>query len=253
MGGRGVMGHDPERLIDEVIEAHGGAARWNALKSLEAELSVWGLLLTTKRRPLLNHIRVLASAHEPRVAFLDFPLPGQTGEFIGDREVRILDDCGGVLAKRERPRVAFRGLRRLLFWDDLDFLYFAGYAIWNYLTTPFLFLRNGFAFQVMEPLSDMPAAWTRLRVDFPNGLPTHCRRQEFFFDEQRLLRRLDYTAEVVSRWAHAAHLCEGYRDFGGFMAPTSRRVRPLPFGHRPLPGPTLVALEIHAIRPIRNQ
>ncbi|NTV43073.1 MAG: hypothetical protein HGA63_07210 [Syntrophobacteraceae bacterium] len=66
------------------------------------------------------------------------------------------------------------------------------------------------------------------------------------------MRRLDYTAEVVGQWAHAAHFCEGYRDFGGFKAPTRRRVRPLWWGSRPLPGPTLVALEIHDIRLTRK-
>lgn len=54
---------------------------------------------------------------------------------------------------------------------------------------------------------------------------------------------------VVGGWARAAHLCDEYRDFGGFKAPTRRRVRPLLFGDRPLPGPTLVEIEIHGILP----
>jgi hypothetical protein len=75
--------------------------------------------------------------------------------------------------------------------------------------------------------------------------------QTFYFDENRHLRRLDYTAEVVGRWAHAAHFCEDYRDFNGFKAPTRRTVRPLVWGGMTLPGPTLVAIEIHDIRLLR--
>ena len=89
----------------------------------------------------------------------------------------------------------------------------------------------------------------RLQVTFPSDIPTHCSKQVFYLDETRHLRRLDYTAEVVvGRWAHAAHLCENYRDFAGLKAPTRRRVRPILFGSSPLLGPTLVAIEVHDIR-----
>jgi len=54
--------------------------------------------------------------------------------------------------------------------------------------------------------------------------------------------RLD---EVVSRLAHAAHICENYQDFDGIKIPTKRRVLPLPFGHKPLSGPVIVAIDIH--------
>ena len=87
----------------------------------------------------------------------------------------------------------------------------------------------------------------------PDDLPTHSPKQIFYFDENWLLRRLDYVAEVVGGWAHAAHLCENYQDFNGLMAPTRRRVRPILFGDHPLPGPILVALDIHNILPVSRQ
>lgn len=235
-----------EQIVREAIEAHGGATRWRGLAALEAEISAWGLLFTLKRQPVLDHVRVRASTREPRFAFLNVP-PGRSSELLGEEEVRIVEADGSVSARRAQPRAAFRGLRRQLYWDRLDFTYFGGYATWNYLTTPFLFLRPGFAFETLQPLPGTPAGWARLRVAFPPDVPTHSRIQEFTFDEQRLLRRLDYVAEVVGGWARAAHLCGAYRNFGGLRAPTRRRVRPLPFGSKPLPGPTLVAIEIHDI------
>jgi len=120
--------------------------------------------------------------------------------------------------------------------------------MWNYLITPFLFLRDGFQFEVLESTADASPSWVRLLVTFPDDVPTHCRTQIFYFDENRHLRRLDYTAEVVGNWAQATHFCENYRDFDGFKAPTRRRVRLLFWRNRPIPRPPLVALEIHNIR-----
>jgi hypothetical protein len=237
-------------IVKEVIEAHGGMGYWRGLEALEAESSARGFLFTAKRRPVLDHLRVRAYTREPRFAFLDFPEPSQSAELIGNDEVLIKDADGRTIARRLQPRAAFRGVRRLFHWDDLDFTYFAGYATWNYLTTPFIFMREGFVFGGPGAVEAGPAPLFRLPVTFPDDIPSHCKRQIFYFDQERLLRRLDYTAEVVGRWAHAAHLCGRYRTFGGIRAPTRRRVLPLFFGRKPLPGPTLISLEVHDIQPV---
>jgi len=238
------------QTVHEAVEAHGGMDYWNSIEALDVEVSARGFLFTAKRRPVLRRVRMRAATREPRFSFFDFPKPGQTAELIGNDKVRILDSEGKIVAQRENPRAAFRGLRRQFIWDDLDFIYFGGYATWNYLTTPFMLMRKGFVIDALEPLQGALAPLTRLQVTFPDDVPTHSRRQIFYFDDQRLLRRLDYTAEVVGGWAHAAHLCDEYRTFGRIKAPTRRRVLPLPFGHRPLPGPLLVELKMHNIQPV---
>jgi hypothetical protein len=237
-------------LLSVAIDAHGGAARWRELSAVEAVLSVRGALFAAKHRPALERVRVTACTREPRFAFHDFPHPGETSELLGDDEVRVIAQDGIILARRARPRAAFRHWRRQLYWDHLDLVYFGGYATWNYLATPFLFLRSGFAFEDLPLLQTAEGGWAGVRVTFPADLPTHCRTQDFYFDAQHRLRRLDYTAEVVGRWAHAAHLCEEHRGFDGFLVPTRRTVRPLPFGRRPLPFPTLVAIEVHEFEPV---
>jgi len=238
------------RIVREAIEAHGGMDYWNSIGALEVEISASGFLFTAKRRPVLRRVRMRAATSEPRFTFLDFPKPGQTAELIGNDEVRILDSAGTVVAQRKNPRAAFRGIRRQFIWDDLDFIYFAGYATWNYLTSPFMLARKGFQIEALEPLSGALGKLTRVVVTFPADIPTHSRQQVFYFDDQRLLRRLDYTAEVVGGWARAAHLCDAYQTFDGLKAPTRRRVLPILFGNTPLPGPTLVELEVHTIRPL---
>jgi hypothetical protein len=238
------------KIMQEVIAAHGGMDYWNSLEALDAEISAAGFLFTAKHRPALRRVRMRADTRKPRFAFFDHPQAGQMAELIGNSEVRITGKNGKIIAQRENPRSAFRGIRRQFYWDDLDFIYFAGYATWNYLTAPFSLMRDGFVIKALEAASGDLAAYTRLHVTFPEDFPAHSREQIFYFDEERLLRRLDYTAEVVGGWAHAAHLCEEYRTFGKIKAPTRRRVLPLPFGTRPLPGPTLVAIEVHWIQPV---
>lgn len=236
-------------VLWKIIESHGGRDLWARLHSLEVELSARGLLFAMKRRPPLVRATVTAMAREPRFLFHDFPSPGLTGELIGNEEVRILGGAGRVVASRPQPRRAFHGLEKFLRWDDLDFVYFGGYATWNYLLTPFLFLHEGMAIECVPARAGTPAGWTCLRVRFPEHIPTHCATQLFFFDERYHLRRLEYVAEVVGGWAHAAHVCEDYRNFAGYKAPTWRRVRPIAPGNLMLPGPTLVAIDIHHIRP----
>jgi hypothetical protein len=240
-------------LLEQIIAAHGGAAYWNSLEAVDAEVSADGFLFTAKRRPALRHVRMRAWTREPRFALYDYPMGGQAAELIGTNEVRISDENGTMLHRRTDPRSAFRSFRHLLSWDDLDFIYFAGYATWNYLTAPFLLVRPGFIVTELGPGSGSLASLRRLQVTFPEDIPTHCRQQLFYFDEQFLLRRLDYTAEVVGGWAHAAHLCDEYRTFDGLKVPTKRTVLPLPFGARPLPGPKLVSIEVHDLKPVAGR
>jgi hypothetical protein len=237
-----------EGIVENIIDAHGGRGLWERLHAIEAVISVRGALFTLKRRPTLERVTVTALAHEARFLFHDYLAAGHTGELIGNDEVRILGPDGSVLEWRSRPRASMTGPGKFFSWDALDFAYFGGYATWNYLVAPFLFLFEGVRCEALATPHALPESWLRLRVHFPDSVPTHCATQDFYFDEQFRLRRLDYVAEVVGRWARAAHLCEEYRDFEGFKAPTRRRVHPLFAGLRPLPGPTLVAIDIHRIR-----
>jgi len=243
---------DVREILAKIFEAHGGASRWLDLEAMEAIISVNGFLFKAKRRPTLNRIRVTASTREPRFIFHDYPQSGWNSEFLGAGEVRITDAENQVLASRRQPREAFHGLRRQLYWDALDFTYFGGYATWNYLVTPFIFLSDAFLFEVLATNPAGAEYPLRLKVNYPPDLPTHCNTQIFYFDRDHLLRRLDYTAEVVSRWAHAAHICENYQDIDGIKIPARRRVLPLLAGSKPMPGPVIVAIDIHEIKLISS-
>lgn len=242
-------------LIDEVIAAHGGLDAWRGTERIRLRARSGGLLLRT-RAPgnRFADVEVEVAIGRRYAAARPFPEPGRRGVFE-DGVVRIESDGGEVLESRTDPRPLFfgrSGLRRNFRWDALDLVYFAGYAWWNYLNHPLLLAGEGFTVVEGEPLRHGGEAWRRLDVTFPPGLDTHSPRQSFLYDGRLRLRRHDYVAEVVGRWARAAHMCDEHREVGGLLIPTRRRVHPIGPGGRPLPGPTLVSLDLDGIEVVRR-
>ncbi len=198
----------------------------------------------------LGDYELAVEVGEPRATMDPFPEAGRRGVFDRGR-VRIESRAGEALESRDDPRAAFSGasgLRRNLRWDPLDSAYFAGYAMWNYLTTPLLLTVDGVRVREGEPWRAGAEQWRRLEVDFPNRLDTHSRHQTFYVDSVGLVRRHDYTAEVVGGWARAAHMLADHREVGGLVFPTRRWVRPRGPRNRVLPGPTLVSIGVAEIR-----
>jgi hypothetical protein len=233
-------------LLEEALEAHGGADRWRATMELRARVKSGGFALASKLAGgRLRDYEATVTVERPHAVLDPYPAPGRRGVFDGDR-VRVESGSGEVLAERADPRAVFRPLsRRALWWDPLDSLYFAGYALWNYLTTPLLLTRPGVEVREGEPWEEAPGErWRRLEVTFPPGLPTHSREQTFYFDEGGLLRRHDYTAEVFGSWAKAAHYCYDHREIGGVIVCARRRVLPRSGSNRPRRGPLLVWIEL---------
>lgn len=235
-------------LLTAVLEAHGGVARWRSVSEIRARLGSGGVALATKWKPrAFRAYEATITTAEPRVVIAPYPGPGRRGVFEA-AAVSIESEAGAVLARRENPRALFRGLRRKLWWDHLDALHFAGYALWNYFTAPFLFLSPGVAAHEIEPWEEGRERWRRLHVTFPPGLPTHSREQVFYFDAAGLLRRHDYTAEVFGGWATAAHYSSAHRTFSGLVFPTRRRVYPRRADGRPRPFPTLVWIDVDDVQ-----
>lgn len=237
-----------QKTLDRILDAHGGLDYWQSLSRLEVEASVGGLLLTTKRIPPQRHIHLSVNTQRPELVMHNYPVRGQRALFEGESFIQIQEGAGQVVQARTGPRAAFRRLRRQFFWDNLDFAYFCGYAMWNYLTMPFLFLHQGVQVEVAG--DDSFPGGAKLTVSFPPEFPTHCPVQTFYFDAQYHLRRHDYTAQVVGGWATAAHLCDEYRQFGGLWLPTRRRVYPKLVAGTPIRQVTLVAIDIHDVIPV---
>jgi hypothetical protein len=239
-------------LLDEVIDAHGGRRRWAKVTEVSAAFRVGGMLMAMRGKRGAFDCGISVATDRQSAIFEPFPRPGNTGVF-DDGAVRILDAQGAVLGERERAREAFfglSGLRRKARWSDLDALYFGGYASWGYLNAPFMFEGDGFAVSEGEPMEVDGERWRRLDVRYPEGLDVHSREQAFWFDDEGMLRRNDYTAEVVGGFARGCHLSWGFETVDGIVFPTRRRVQLRALGgpgSRALPGPPVVTIELDSI------
>jgi hypothetical protein len=229
-------------LVDEAIQAHGGMERYASAQAIRVHVQSggWAFVMRFQRGALADFTGTVTTA-EPHTVLSPYPKPGQHGVFERD-SVRIESDEGEVVARRENPRSAFKGLRHNLWWDDLDLLHFAGYALWNYMSAPFMFKRPGFELTELDPWEGDGERWRRLHAVFPADLPTHSREQDFYFDERGLLRRLDYTAEVFGSWAKAAHYCWDHEDFAKLVIPTRRKAMPRTRAGRPRKRVNIVSL-----------
>jgi hypothetical protein len=207
-------------LLERAIERHGGWAAWERAGGVMlTPTSLTGLVPRWKgvgrTFPLPPRIEVWA--RRGVVIFHDYPVVGRRGVFA-QGQVQLLEGAT-ILEAHAQPRASFAGLRKNRTWSPLDALYFFGYSLAHYHSLPFSLvlgrpLRVARALSAGRPLSGV-------EVELPASLHTHCRRQTFFFDDDGLLRRHDYVAEIVGSWARGAHRWEDFVDVAGM--PVARR------------------------------
>lgn len=232
-------------LLELVIAAHGGLDVWEGAEQVSVDLSSGGFAFASKLQGrALRDLRATISTRGQHVVLSPYPEPGQRGILEQDGTVRIESDDGAVIETREHARDAFRGLRHQLWWDRLDILYFATYALWNYVSTPFVFARDEYEVTELNPWSENGEQYRRLAVTFPPAVHTHSCDQVFYIDANGLIRRHDYTAEPIGGWANAAHYCSEHRSFEGLIVPTRRRVYPRKSNNEPRGGPLLVWIDV---------
>lgn len=234
-------------LLHLMLDAHGGIARWNSLKTIEADITVAGALWTRKGWPnLLNGVQVTADPHTQWTSFYPFITANQRSSCMPDHTViETLD--GKLIKERRNPRSAFDGHTGETQWDDLNFAYFTGYAMWNYLAAPFMFTLPGVETEEIDSWLENGEKWRRLRVSFPDSIATHCPEQIFYANPEGLVCRMDYSAPVTGS-GPIAHYLQNHKEFSGIKFATKRRTfRRNPDG-TPNPEPIVVAIDIADIR-----
>lgn len=235
-------------LLDRVLEAHGGRARWKGLSAITARVRFGGLAFRARLCfGTQRWRRVEVDPHEPRVTFEDYPSSSTRGHFHQDRV--WLSDGEGVEGRvRDGARAEMSKWRRQLWWDPLDLLYFSGYALWNYLTTPFLLAAPGVECREGPPVNESNRRLRTLDARFPPEIPTHSPEQRFYYDEQFLLRRHDYDPLPFASWARAAHLCDQHEVVDGLPVAIRRHVVPRRPDGAIRPRPTLLWIELAEVQ-----
>jgi hypothetical protein len=234
-------------LGELVVDAHGGIERWNKVKAIEGDMSITGAMWARKGWPdALKAVRVTADTRYQWISYRPFISEGMCSVCTPDRTLIETKD-GKPIKDRKNPRAAFDGHTVETRWDDLNLAYFSGYAMWNYLITPFIFALPGFKTEEIEPWQEDGGKRRRLKVVFPDHIATHCPEQIFHVNDEGLICRMDYSAAVAGG-APTAHYLSEYKDFSGIKIATKRRALRRNADGTAIPDPVFVAIDIADIR-----
>jgi hypothetical protein len=230
-------------LLTSALAAHGGLDRWNKLTSIRARLSVTGALFASKGiAGQLEGIEMEVQLHEQKVVTY-FPAKKRRWVFQTNSIV-VEADSGEKLAEYSYPRGSFQGNEAS--WEEVHLAYFDSYALWNYLTSPFLYASPGFEVEELETWQEEGESWRPLKITFPAHIATHTKEQIAFFGQDGLLRRLEYSVDVLGG-DKGLNYPSQYRVFNGIMLPMKRRVYPADAQRQKVKEPVLVAIDLFEI------
>ncbi len=153
-------------LLARAIAAHGGLDRWNTFKRMTATVVTGGGLWPMKgleqdpnpREETVTLHEETASVECRFIEHVPFGQPDWRTAFTPDR-VAIETTTGALVRERLDPRASFAGHIMNTPWDPLHRAYFNGYAMWTYLTTPFLMAMPGFEVAEISPWQEGGELW----------------------------------------------------------------------------------------------
>jgi len=234
-------------LLASILDVHGGLVRWNRFEKIGASIVSGGGFFSFKGMIQDSEPRQMTVwLHEERSTVAPYGAPDQRTVFTPDRiAIEKLD--GTIVAERYQPRDSFAGHQMSTPWDTLHRAYFNGEALWTYLTTPFLLAMDGVRVEEAEPWHEGSAKWRVLRAHFPGSIETHSQNQDFFFGEDLMLRRHDYSVNIAGGFA-AAQLTSEYVTLQGISLPTKRRAYTRGPDRRPILEMLMVSIDISNIR-----
>ena len=232
-------------LQNFALEAHGGLKRWNKVKAVTVTASVSGEIWRDKSKvDYLKNVILEVETKKERVT-MDFPGQDKRSVFEPNR-VEMQRRDGTIVATRDDPEASFQGQERFTPWDDIHVAYFSGEAFYTYCNTPFLCTYDGFSSEEIPSIQVDGETWRRLRVIFPDTIKSHTKTQIFCFGPDGLLRRHDYTVDVLGG-APGLNYASDYREVDGIIFPTKRRVYAYKGDHQLVKEPLLVDIEMAEI------
>ncbi len=140
--------------LTRVLDAHGGFDRWLGFQRIDATITSGGLMFEMKGIPQAPTPRHMTAALQREWSSVrpfgaddqqtDFT-PGPDRHRETRREHRRRTTRSGAIVCRARPDHAVGSAQRA---------YFNGYALWTYLTSPFLEALPGISVRELDPIED---------------------------------------------------------------------------------------------------
>ena len=167
----------PATVIDDALSAHGGRDRWLAVTSLSAPVSIGGSLWSGKGHDgVFADAAVVIDPHRQHVEFRGVG-PRRLHTWFEPGLVIARTEDGTEIERRRDPRASFPQDAAAA-WDNIHVAYFASYAIWNYLTLPYLLTTPGIQTAEVEPWPGAESSWRRASANFAEApVETHNRLQ----------------------------------------------------------------------------
>jgi hypothetical protein len=232
-------------LLHLAVNAHGGLERWNKVKSIKVAASITGAIWYVKGKgDFLKNVVLTADTRNEHLT-VDFPGQNKRAIFEPSRIV-IETSNGNPIESRDNPEKSFEGQQRETPWDEIHVAYFVGEALWTYLNTPFLYTHDGFTTEEISSIQVDGEIWRRLKVTFPDNVKSHTKEQISCFGPDGLLRRHDYTVDILGG-ATGLNYAYDYRDVEGIIVPTKRRVYAYEGDYKIVKEPLLVAIDMGEI------
>jgi len=232
-------------LLESAIAAHGGIDRWSQVTAITVNASVTGALFHVKGKPdALKDVRFEADTKR-QLLTMDYVGQDKQSVFEPSRVVIQRRD-GELIDARDEPEGSFGGHQLETPWDDIHLAYFTGEALWTYLNVPFLYSWPGFTTEEITPIEVDGETWRRLTVTFPEHVKSHTREQISCFGPDGLLRRHDFTIDILGGATGMLYATDS-RNVDGIIIPTTRRGYAWQGDYQRIPEPLLVAIDMGEI------
>jgi hypothetical protein len=227
------------------VKAHGGLDRWKKVNSVRVAAAITGAIWFVKGKgDALKDVVMTIDTKKERLV-MDFV--GQDKRSIFEPSRIVMEKMDGTLIDgRDDPEKSFEGHQTSTPWDDIQVAYFSGEALWTYLNSPFLYTQEGFVTEELSSIQAQGETWRRLKVTFPDTVKSHTRDQISCFGPDGLLRRHDYTVDILGG-ATGLNYASDYRDVHGIIVPTKRRIYAYEGDYQLVKEPLLVAIDMGAI------
>ena len=229
-------------LLESAIAAHGGIDRWSQVTAITVNASVTGALFHVKGKPdALKDVRFEADTKR-QLLTMDYVGQDKQSVFEPSRVVIQRRD-GELIDAPDEPEGSFGGHQLETPWDDIHLAYFTGEALWTYLNVPFLYSWPGFTTEEITPIEVDGETWRRLTVTFPEHVKSHTREQISCFGPDGLLRRHDFTIDILGGATGMLYATDS-RNVDGIIIPTTRRGYAWQGDYQRIPEPLLVAIDM---------
>ncbi|MUL66833.1 hypothetical protein BOO86_20330 [Mycobacterium sp. CBMA 234] len=212
-------------LLDEVISAYGGRDRWEQIDTIKFHQLIGGALWKIKGVDgILDSSTVEIWPTAQRARHRSLTGSGFRSSY-SPTEVAIETDEEPPtrLESLVFPRDSFAGHTLETPWSKLQLAYFAGYAMWTYLSEPYSFTLPGVRTEELGTWREDGQTWRRLGVRYPDSVGTHSADQTVYIDSDGLIRRRDYDVDIADG-SPAAHYSDNHTEFDGIVLPVKRVV-----------------------------